>query len=141
MKDLNRSTLLIIIFDLLLALLICACASAGANAGEVMERPDRAVLVCEDGKLELSEHTADMLYERLRKSTYKDGDIRKEDFGVILYRDDKEICRLSPGAEDAVSVAAGGRHSYILDKGLNRYLRQGHMNFLKFLETYQEPAF
>ena len=141
MKDLNRSTLLIIIFDLLLILLISACAPAGANAGEVMERPDRAVLVCEDGKLELSEHTADMLYERLRKSTYRDGDIRKEDFGVILYRDDKEICRLSPGAEDAVSVAAGGRYSYILDKGLNRYLRQSHMNFLKFLETYQEPAF
>lgn len=141
MKKLNKDTLFIIIFDLLLTLLVCACAPAGANAGEAMERPDRAVLVCEDGSLELSEHTADMLYERLRKSTYKDGDIRKEDFGIILYRDDREICRLSPGAEDAVSVAAGGRHSYILDKGLNRYLRQSHMDFLKFLEIYQEPAF
>lgn len=141
MKDFKRSTLLIIIFDLLLILLISACAPAGANAGEAMERPDKAILVCEDGTLELSEHTADMLYERLRKSTYKDGDIRKEDFGIILYRDDKEICRLSPGAEDAVSVAAGGRYSYILDKGLNRYLRQSHKDFLKFLETYKEPVF
>ena len=141
MKELNKGTLFIIIFDLLLALLVCACAPAGANAGELMERPDRAVLVCEDGTMELSERTANMLYEKLRKSTYKDGDIRKEDFGIILYRDDREICRLSPGAEDAVSVAAGGRHSYILDKGLNRYLRQSHMNFLKFLDVYQEPAF